>query len=395
MSTLAPSHDPTVHGSGPRPLRALRFAWRAWRSITAQELRFALMLAVMIAAINFVLSMEIIMPAWKHGRLGSELLRMSLATVLITGLGLLTWVLADRAPEGGRWSRPQRMAAALLATALIWAAAGPWILFGIFGDANPCDYLPCAEMGFAAPPIYLRGIGEIGYIVVFGGFAFALVEFRCRQRRVVEALAAARDERSRLNRATMDSQLAAMQAQVEPQFLFDSLLDVQALYDRDAASGATTLDRLIEYLRTALPRLRESGSTLAAEADLLRAYLSVVAARHEGKPATRIVVSADTAGARFHPMLLLPLVQRAVRHCAPHAPERIELVASKADDRYVAVLRISACGRCADDTELTRVRERLAGLFDARATLDCAELPSGTTEFTLSWPDEPGDRDRR
>jgi LytS/YehU family sensor histidine kinase len=179
-----------------------------------------------------------------------------------------------------------------------------------------------------------------------------------------------------------------MQAQVEPQFLFDTLVGVQATYDRDTATGATVMDRLINYLRVALPRLREQGSTVQAEAELLAAYVAVVAARHGGRPAVQFVVAPEAAGARFYPMLLLPLVQRAMRVAQreqDRVPERIELVVKRHGEELGVLLRIEAAGLCDDDPELARVRERLAGLYAARAQLVCKEI-SGFTEFVLRVP---------
>ena len=87
--------------------------------------------------------------------------------------------------------------------------------------------------------------------------------------------------------------LASMQAQVEPQFLFDSLVDIEKLYRRDASRAADDLDRLISYLRVALPRLRESGSTIEAEIELVQAYLAVVTSLHGGRPALSITLPEE------------------------------------------------------------------------------------------------------
>jgi LytS/YehU family sensor histidine kinase len=55
-------------------------------------------------------------------------------------------------------------------------------------------------------------------------------------------------------------------------------------------------------------------------------------------------------------------------------------------DDVVIVTRMARAGGCAEDHELARVRERLAGLYGDRASLDCAELDSSTTQFTLRVP---------
>ena len=78
-------------------------------------------------------------------------------------------------------------------------------------------------------------------------------------------------------------------------------------------AAADDLDRLITYLRVALPRLREPGSTIEAEIELVKAYLAVVTSLHDGRPALSVTLPDDCRCARFYPMLLLPLLQRAVQ----------------------------------------------------------------------------------
>jgi LytS/YehU family sensor histidine kinase len=141
-------------------------------------------------------------------------------------------------------------------------------------------------------------------------------------------------------------------------------------------------------LRVALPRLRESGSTVQAEVDLLEAYLAVVAARHGGLPAARFSVDPGCANARFSPMLLLPLVQRAMRGASHDGkvPRAVELAVHTAGAEMIARLRIDCPGLCTDDAELARVRDRLSGLYDGRSRLVCEEPQPGVGQFTLCVP---------
>jgi hypothetical protein len=222
----------------------------------------------------------------------------------------------------------------------------------------------------------------------FTGIGVAVLEMYRRRTCAQRALETARQEQTRLARELLESRLAAMQAQVEPHFLFDSLVDVLATYDHDADRGADVMDRLITYLRVALPRLRESGSTVQAEVDLLAAYLAVVAARHGGNPVARFDLAPECAHARFSPMLLLPLVQRAMRDPGKDGkvPRGVELVVQPAGNEVIARLRIDAPGLCIDDAEMARVRDRLAGLYDGRARLVCEEPQPGVSQFTLCVP---------
>jgi LytS/YehU family sensor histidine kinase len=180
-----------------------------------------------------------------------------------------------------------------------------------------------------------------------------------------------------------------MQAQVEPQFLFDTLVDIEQLYQKDTAGAADNLDRLITYLRVALPRLREAGSTMAAEIELVEAYLDVVRSLHNGSPSLTVTLADDCREARFYPMLLLPLVQRAVRGSMNNVPSSIRIGVQRAGVDIAIVLRVAAPGGCAEDREFARVRERLMGLYGARAALECIELHGDTTQITMRIPGTP------
>jgi sensor histidine kinase YesM len=94
-----------------------------------------------------------------------------------------------------------------------------------------------------------------------------------------DRMRAAELARTLSRRRTLESRLQAMQARVEPQFLFNTLAQVRELYERDAVVAGRVLDDLISYLRAALPHLRESSSTLGQEIALARAYLDIMQVR--------------------------------------------------------------------------------------------------------------------
>jgi Histidine kinase len=236
------------------------------------------------------------------------------------------------------------------------------------------------------PPLAIAIVGNIFHLGLFSFLFVVALEILQRRAATVSAMLAAQQEQTTIARAALESRLAAMQAQVEPQFLFNTLVAIEALYQRNAAAAADNLDRLIQYLRVALPRLREPGSTVGAELDLVSAYLAVVTSLHDGRPTLSVTVGDHCGAARFYPMLLLPLIQRAVREGDGSLPESIRIGVQKVGTDVVIVTRIARAGGCDEDFELARVRERLTGLYGDRAALECLELDSGTTQFTLRVP---------
>jgi LytS/YehU family sensor histidine kinase len=71
-------------------------------------------------------------------------------------------------------------------------------------------------------------------------------------------------------------------AQVEPHFLFNTLAGVRSAISTDPPRASEMIDRLVDYLRAAIPRLRSDGgaqATLGSQLDIVRAYLGLMAAR--------------------------------------------------------------------------------------------------------------------
>ena len=104
-----------------------------------------------------------------------------------------------------------------------------------------------------------------------------------RSRRAQTAFDAAALQRAATARRVAAARLATLQAQVDPALLFSTLEFVEALYERDPDAAESTLADLIDFLRTALPKVGEEGSTLGREMHLARAYLAIVARAH-GQP---------------------------------------------------------------------------------------------------------------
>ena len=145
------------------------------------------------------------------------------------------------------------------------------------------------------PPLWLGILGNTIHLALFASLFVLVAEVLQRRSATNAAVLAARREQAAVAHEVLESRLAAMQAQVEPQFLFNSLVGIEALYRKDADAAAENLDRLIQYLRVALPRLREPGSTIAGEIDLVRAYLAVVTSLHGGRPALTVTLGEDCA----------------------------------------------------------------------------------------------------
>ena len=125
---------------------------------------------------------------------------------------------------------------------------------------------------------------------------------------------AAEIARAQLQQGESEQQLALLQAQIEPHFLFNMLGNVRRLYRTQPQAGAEAIGSLMRYLRTALPQLRNRRTSLGEEIAAVRAYLDLFQLRMGTQ--LSFSIDADTAlnDAEFPPMLLITLVENAIKH---------------------------------------------------------------------------------
>lgn len=125
---------------------------------------------------------------------------------------------------------------------------------------------------------------------------------------------AAEVARAQLQQGESEQQLALLQAQIEPHFLFNMLANIRRLYRTQPATGAEALGSLMRYLRTALPQLRSRRTSLGEEIAAVRAYLDLFQLRMGTQLSFAIDVDTALNDTEFPPMLLITLVENSIKH---------------------------------------------------------------------------------
>ncbi len=209
--------------------------------------------------------------------------------------------------------------------------------------------------------------------------SFAGRAARGEQRAVI---AESRERTESHARQLAEARLTLMRAQVEPHFLFNTLAHVQALQEIDPPQASTMLDRLIGYLRAAMPSMRETKSTLGREIDVVRAYLDLLKIRMGERLKYLINVPAELNEVSLPPTMIATLVENAIKHglepkkeggtiavqvrkldASGNHPERMEVMV--ADDG----LGFGAADTGGTGVGLVNTRERLKMLYGSHAEL--------------------------
>lgn len=119
---------------------------------------------------------------------------------------------------------------------------------------------------------------------------------------------------ARLETRLVESQLQALQQQLHPHFLFNTLHAISTLVHRDPDRADLMIERLSDLLRITLQKVGVQEVELAQELEYLRAYLDIEQV-HFG-PRLRIVyrIDAGALDALVPTLILQPLVENAIRH---------------------------------------------------------------------------------
>jgi signal transduction histidine kinase len=200
------------------------------------------------------------------------------------------------------------------------------------------------------------------------------------------AKAEARAAEETLKRQVVEARMAAMQAQVEPHFLFNTLASIDHLIEVDPPRASTMQKNLIALLRAAMPAMREASATLGRELQVVRPYLEILRIRMQERLRAEVAVPEGLHSADFPPMMLQSLVENAIKHGLEPKPEGGELavhaevvhgkLAVTVADTGVGFGRAPTAGT---GTGLSGIRERLKLLYGSAAELRiAANSPSGT-----------------
>jgi hypothetical protein len=279
---------------------------------------------------------------------------------------LVLLVLAlNRAGPGAR--RVLAMALALaVGVGVCWIVWGP--LFCVAGRADwsdpTCTLFSDASWSFA----------NVWLSLFWGSLLAALLWFDRREREASRRLAETRLARIEFERQETEAQLRALQAQIEPHFLFNTLAHVQRFQQVDATQGRAMLASLIDYMRAALPQMREPESTLRRELALVRAYAGVQQIRMGERLRFEVDVPDDLLDLRVPPMIVLTLAENAVKHgLSPRREGGLLRIAARRDGSDVLVevvddgvgLRLGS----GSGTGLANTRARLAARYGRAAAL--------------------------
>ena len=264
-------------GSGPRPPRA------GWLTMVATLLAVAAGLAVFIAGGPGVLPLAFVYSA-----------------IVSLCVGLPVWL-------GWRFLVPRIVSRRPTALALALAGGGVIVTGVVLGAF--ASRLLLRLLGLAAGPGFLGTVIRIGLVV-----SVAVSVVLVLAHRLLGEAHARRLEAEEARRREVEARLEALRARINPHFLFNALNTIAGLVHEDPDAAERAVEELAALLRYTLEASRAERLALGDELAVVRRYLALEGVRLGERLRAELDVEEGLETLAVPPLLLLPLVENAVRH---------------------------------------------------------------------------------
>ncbi|HEX6047543.1 MAG TPA: histidine kinase [Pyrinomonadaceae bacterium] len=199
---------------------------------------------------------------------------------------------------------------------------------------------------------------------------------------------------ARLSEQLAGARFAALQAQVNPHFLFNTLNTIAVLVRDDDRQGAVRIvEHLSELLRRTLSRHQENEVSLGEELELVRQYVAIEQARFSDRLRPEFRVDDSLLAAMVPSFSLQHLVENAIRHGIARDPDAGSLIvaAERLGDMLEITVTDDGAGIDPDAAippghGIDNTRERLRALYGEDASLQIVRRPEGGTIARLRVP---------
>jgi len=201
-----------------------------------------------------------------------------------------------------------------------------------------------------------------------------------------------------LRRQVSEATLRALQAQVNPHFLFNTLNTIADLIQEDPAGAEAMTLRLAEVFSHVLTNAHRPFRSVREEMDFLRTYLTIEEARFGDRLHVAFAVDPAAAHATIPSLILQPAVENALKHGLSRKigsghltisaiVDEGELQLSVEDDGVGASTGVPAArSPRPSGVGLRNIAERLATLYADRASVRFEPASRGGSVVTVRLP---------
>jgi PAS domain S-box-containing protein len=200
---------------------------------------------------------------------------------------------------------------------------------------------------------------------------------------------------SRISAIEIEAQLRTLRSQINPHFLFNALNSVRALIGRQDSKAKSMITSLGSLLREVLAGRDAKLQSVEKEIEIVRDYLEVEAIRFGDRLRYKIACPPDLLSQRVPGMLILTLVENAVKHGVSKLEKGggIEIIIAHAPNSEALVVFVVNDGSLVVEDRntysgqgLANTRERILLSTEGRGSFEIHEIPGPRVEAIVLLP---------
>ncbi len=240
--------------------------------------------------------------------------------------------------------------------------------------------------------IYVETIERFGVELVIYGFIGGVCAFLYSRMQTQRTLI----QKLEVERQLTQAQLKALQMQMEPHFLFNTLNAITSLVAHGRNPEAMkTLAHLNTILRTTLQRRAPEKVPFVEELRVIESYLAIQKVRFADRLQVKIEATPEALEGLVPCFLLQPIVENAIQHgIAPRAAGGlVETYVKRVGDTLWMQIRDNGCGPNGSHAKghgigIQNTRERLAYFYPDAHEFHAVAPAGGGYEVTIQIPYE-------
>ena len=192
-------------------------------------------------------------------------------------------------------------------------------------------------------------------------------------------------------RQLLEARLTALQGQIEPHFLFNTLATTRALLRQDPPLAESMLQHLIAYLQEAMPDMRAKTTSVAQELKRAEAYLKIMQIRLSDRLRFSVECSDEAQACEIPPLMLMTMVENAIKHgVEPKIGMTHVKISVCCEDDFLHIIvaddGAGFQGELGNGIGLLNIQQRLDTMYGNRAELSLVSGSSGGVIASMRLP---------
>ncbi|MGB0521815.1 MAG: histidine kinase, partial [Flammeovirgaceae bacterium] len=213
------------------------------------------------------------------------------------------------------------------------------------------------------PPWWFSWWAIVGYMVLIGSGSAFIIQLKNQKQKRIQA------ERIRINKSFAELELKALQAQMNPHFIFNALNSIQSfILDNNERLANKYLTRFSKLMRLSLEASKSKYILIGQEVKLLNSYMELEELRFGGKFKYTLLVDPEINQATFKVpgMIIQPFVENAIHHGLIYREDQGDLMVEfiRKNDNVLCVVDDNGIGR----KKASEIQQKMGKTHKSRAT---------------------------